>query len=85
MRTGASLENFAGPCLAAEEIMAVTHHQIYDLPAYRASELARILALPVGTVNAWCFGHDYSHRDGTPKRFRRVIEPAQPKRRERSS
>jgi uncharacterized protein (DUF433 family) len=58
--------------------------QIYDRPAYRAPEAARILALPVGTVNAWCFGHDYRHGDGTPKRFLRVIEPAQPKRRELS-
>lgn len=26
---------------------------------------------------AWCFGHDYRHKkDGSPKRFLRVIEPA---------
>jgi uncharacterized protein (DUF433 family) len=48
-----------------------------DTPAYRASEAAQILALPAGTVRAWCFGHDYRHRaDGSPKRFRPVIEPA---------
>lgn len=64
--------------------MAEAHPHIYDQPAYRASEAARILALPAGTVNAWCFGHDYRHHDGTPKQFRRVIEPAQLKRRELS-
>lgn len=55
-------------------------HQIntvLDEPAYRASEAAHILALPLGTVQAWSFGHDYRHRtDGSPKRFARVIEPA---------
>lgn len=56
--------------------MTAVDPHIYDQPAYRAGEAARILALPVGTVNAWCFGHDYRHRDGTPKQFRRVIEPA---------
>ena len=64
--------------------MAEARSPIYDQPAYRATEAARILALPVGTVNAWCFGHDYRHGDGTPKRFLRVIEPTQPKRRELS-
>jgi uncharacterized protein (DUF433 family) len=50
---------------------------IHDEPAYRAAEVARMLALPAGTVNAWCFGHDYRHKvDGSPKRFRHVIEPA---------
>lgn len=64
--------------------MAEAQTLIHEQPAYRAAEAARILALPVGTVNAWCFGHDYRHGDGTPKRFRRVIEPAQLKRRELS-
>lgn len=64
--------------------MAEAHHDLYDQPAYRASEAARILALPVGTVSAWCFGQDYRHGDGTPKRFRRVIEPAQLTQRELS-
>jgi uncharacterized protein (DUF433 family) len=49
---------------------------VHDAPAYRASEAAHILALPFGTVQAWCFGHDYRHADGRPKRFKRVIEPA---------
>lgn len=49
---------------------------VHDEPAYRASELAHILALPLGTVQAWSFGHDYQHADGKPKRFKRVIEPA---------
>jgi len=70
--------------IAVEETLAEVQPQIYDMPAYRAPEAARILALPVGTVNAWCFGHDYRHGDGTPKRFLRVIEPAQPQRRELS-
>ena len=64
--------------------MAEVHHHIYDQPAYRVPEAARILALPVGTVNAWCFGHDYLRSDGTKKRFVRVIEAAQPKRHELS-
>ena len=49
---------------------------VHDEPAYRASEAAHILALPTGTVQAWSFGHDYRHADGKPKRFKRVIEPA---------
>lgn len=45
--------------------------------AYRPSEAAHILALPKATVLAWCFGHDYLHKDdGRRKRFLRVIEPA---------
>lgn len=57
---------------------------LYDQPAYRVGEAARILALPAATVTAWCFGHDYRHRDGSPKRFRRVIDPADARRRELS-
>jgi uncharacterized protein (DUF433 family) len=49
---------------------------VHDAPAYLASEAAHILALPLGTVQAWSFGHDYRHADGKPKRFKRVIEPA---------
>lgn len=52
---------------------------ILNEPAYRASEVAGMLALPASTVNAWCFGHDYRHRaDGSSKVFVRVIEPAAP-------
>jgi uncharacterized protein (DUF433 family) len=51
---------------------------LYDQPAYRAAEAARILALPAGTVKAWCFGHDYRQRDGSQKQFRRVIDAADP-------
>jgi len=58
----------------------VTHDRhftpVHDEPAYRASEAAHFLALPLGTVQAWSFGHDYVHADGKPKRFKRVIEPA---------
>jgi uncharacterized protein (DUF433 family) len=64
--------------------MVDANPHIYDQAAYRAAEAARILGLPVGTVNAWCFGHDYRQPDGKPKQFRRVIEPADPKHRELS-
>jgi uncharacterized protein (DUF433 family) len=53
---------------------------VHDEPAYRAGEAAHILALPFGTVQAWSFGHDYRHADGKPKRFKRVIEPADTRR-----
>jgi uncharacterized protein (DUF433 family) len=52
------------------------HTAVHDEAAYRAAEAAHILALPLGTVQAWSFGHDYRHADGKPKRFKRVIEPA---------
>lgn len=52
-----------------------------DEPAYRATEAAHILGLPAGTVQAWCFGHDYRHKDGSHKRFSRVVLPADAKRR----
>jgi uncharacterized protein (DUF433 family) len=58
-----------------------TRPDIYDEPAYGPSEAAHILALPSATVLAWCFGHDYRHRDGTRKRFTRVIAPADTRRR----
>lgn len=52
---------------------------VLNEPAYRASEVAQVLALPPGTVKAWCFGHDYRHKtDGSRKLFVRVIEPAAP-------
>jgi uncharacterized protein (DUF433 family) len=62
----------------------MTDRTLYDQPAYRTAEAARILALPQTTVTAWCFGHDYVHRDGSRKRFRRVVEPANPRGRELS-
>lgn len=38
-----------------------------------------MLALPPGTVKAWCFGHDYRLKtDGSRKVFVQVIEPAAP-------
>lgn len=64
--------------------MAAADTLIYDQPAYRLAEAARILALPAGTVNAWCFGHDYRHRDGSRKRFRRVIDAVDQRKRELS-
>jgi len=58
---------------------ATTPLPIYDEPAYRAAEAAHMLALPPGTVKAWSFGQDYVHRDGSPKRFRALISPADAK------
>jgi len=55
------------------------HSPIYDEPAYRAAETAHMLALPPGTVKAWAFGQDYLLRDGSPKRFRALIAPADSK------
>ena len=56
-----------------------TSPDIFRRSAYRIGEAARILSLPPGTVNAWCFGHDYLKReDGSRKHFARVIEPADP-------
>ena len=50
---------------------------LYDEPAYRVGEVAHILGLPRGTVQAWCFGHDYRQaHDGSRKLFARVISPA---------
>ena len=58
-----------------------THLPVYEEPAYRAVEAAHMLALPPGTVKAWSFGQDYLHRDGTHKRFRALIAPADAKER----
>ena len=52
------------------------HLSLHDQPAYRAAEVAQMLALPAGTVKAWSFGHDYLHRDGRPKRFIKLIDVA---------
>lgn len=54
---------------------------VLNEPAYRAGEVAHVLALPPATVQAWSFGHDYLHGDGTRKRFARVIEPADARKR----
>lgn len=53
---------------------------LHDEPAYRSAEAARLLALPWATVKAWSFGQDYVHQDGRPKRFVRLIDAADPKR-----
>lgn len=53
---------------------------LHDEPAYRSAEAARLLALPRETVKAWCFGQDYRHQDGKPKRFVRLIDAADAKR-----
>lgn len=44
--------------------------------AYYASEAANILALPVATVKAWCFGQRYRSSTGDAKMFQPVIAPA---------
>lgn len=49
---------------------------IFDRPAYRASEAARILGLPTATVNAWCFGQAYRGAAGEKKQFRPVVKVA---------
>lgn len=46
---------------------------IFDTPAYPASEVARILNLPVATVKSWAFGYNYK---AGQKRFQPVITPA---------
>ena len=50
-----------------------------DTPSYHASEAARLLALPVSTVTAWCFGQGYRSSRGARKQFRAVIDPADPR------
>jgi uncharacterized protein (DUF433 family) len=54
---------------------------IFDQPAYRPSEAARILGLPVATVSAWCFGQNYPGPDGKKKRFQPVLKAADSRRR----
>jgi uncharacterized protein (DUF433 family) len=54
---------------------------VHDEPAYRAGEVAHILALPVATVKAWAFGQNYQYRGGQPKRFIKLIDAADAKRR----
>lgn len=54
---------------------------IFDIPAYPASEAARILNLSVNTVRAWCFGQNYRSATGASKRFQPVIRPADEKKR----
>ena len=54
---------------------------VFDTPAYPASEVARILSLPVTTVMAWSFGQAYRSASGSPKRFQPVIRPADTRKR----
>jgi uncharacterized protein (DUF433 family) len=57
------------------------HSAPSDEPAYGTAEAARMLALPLGTVKAWAFGQDYQHRDGSSKRFIKLIKAADARRR----
>jgi uncharacterized protein (DUF433 family) len=52
---------------------------LFDKPAYPANEAARILNLPVATIRAWCFGYTYRAAEGTAKKFKPVIRPADSK------
>ena len=52
---------------------------LFDAPAYRAAEAARLLALPTGTVTAWSFGQDYQPVGGKRKRFHALLAPADSK------
>jgi hypothetical protein len=52
---------------------------LYEQPAYKGPETARMLAMPLSTVRAWCFGQ--RHISGEPaRRFRALIRPADTKR-----
>ena len=50
---------------------------IFDAPSYHAGEVAHLLKLPYSTVLSWCFGQTYHNRQGAPKTFQPVIEPAE--------
>jgi len=54
---------------------------IFDAPSYRVGEVAHLLKVPNSTVLSWCFGQAYRNRQGAPKTFQPVIEPAEPVRR----
>lgn len=54
---------------------------IFEAPSYRAGEVAYLLKVPNSTVLSWCFGQAYRNRQGAPKTFQAVIEPADPVRR----
>ena len=52
---------------------------LYEQPAYKGPEAARMLAMPLSTVRAWCFGQ--RHTSGEPsRRFRALIRPADSRR-----
>jgi hypothetical protein len=48
---------------------------LYERPAYKGPEAAHMLAMPVSTVSAWCFGQ---------REFRALITPADEKQRQRA-
>lgn len=60
--------------------MSGNSQTIVDLPRYRSGEVAYLLSIPNSTVRSWCFGQAYRDREGGSKRFRAVVEPADPSR-----
>jgi uncharacterized protein (DUF433 family) len=54
---------------------------VIEQPAYKVGEAAAILSVPKATVTAWSFGQAYDLKDGSSRRFKALIEPADIKRR----
>lgn len=50
-----------------------------DQPAYRATEAAAILSLPVATVKTWAFGQRYISKAGVERKYQPLIKAAAPK------
>lgn len=51
---------------------------IYDQPAYRVPEAARLLVVPLSTVRAWSFGQRHASGDAS-RRYKPLIAPADPR------
>lgn len=49
-----------------------------EIPAYRVTDAASYLGIPVTTLRAWGQGMNYSHRDGTKGRFKPVFSLPDP-------
>lgn len=54
---------------------------IFNEPAYTASEAAHMLSVPVSTLKAWCFGQSSHDSSGASRKFIPVIHPADAKKR----
>lgn len=55
-----------------------TAADIRNLPLYSPSEAARFLRVPASTVRAWAFGQGYKSKSGENRRFKPVIDTADP-------